>query len=109
MADADRWDVIVIGAGLNGMTAASYLLEAGLRVLVTERRLESGGGLSTEEPTITGSWANTGQYVIDTLRLVPFHTDLELERVNVGFIQPEVQSVLPLADGRALVVYRDLA
>ena len=72
MTDRDRWDVIVIGAGLNGMTLASYLLKAGLRVLVTERRLESGGGLSTEEPTITGSWANTGQYVFDTLGLQPY-------------------------------------
>jgi phytoene dehydrogenase-like protein len=109
MASEDRWDVVVVGAGLSGMTLANYLLKAGLRVLVLERRLESGGGLSSEEPTLTGYWANTGHYVFDTLGLVPFHKTLTLNQVNVRFIQPEVQSALPLADGRALVLYRDLA
>ena len=46
MPHDDQWDVLVIGAGLNGMTLANYLLHAGLRVLVLERRLESGGGLA---------------------------------------------------------------
>jgi phytoene dehydrogenase-like protein len=105
----DQWDVLVIGAGLNGMTLANYLLRAGLRVLVLERRLESGGGLATEEPIATGYWANTGHYVFDTLDLLPFHDELALREVNVRFVRPEVQSALLLADGRALVIYRELA
>lgn len=109
MADRERFDVVVIGAGFNGLTLANYLLQAGLRVLVVERRLESGGGLSSEEPTYTGFWANTGQYVFDTLGLLPFHKELALDRVNVSFIQPDVQSALVMTDGRALVIYRELA
>jgi phytoene dehydrogenase-like protein len=104
----EKWDVLVIGAGLNGMTLANYLLKSGLKVMVLERRLESGGGLASEEPTITGFWHNTGHYVFDTLNLLPFHKELDLEEVNIRFVHPEVQSALPLGDGRALVIYKDL-
>lgn len=41
-------DVIVIGAGLNGLVAANYLAEAGKRVLVLERRVIVGGQAATE-------------------------------------------------------------
>ncbi len=108
MADDAKWDLLVIGAGLNGMTLANYLLRSGLKVLVLERRLESGGGLASEESTLTGFWHNTGHYIFDTLNLLPFHEELKLPEVNVGFVHPEVQSALPLRDGRALVIYKDL-
>ncbi len=38
-------DVIVVGAGPSGLTAARYLAEKGLKVLVLERRLSFGGGI----------------------------------------------------------------
>jgi phytoene dehydrogenase-like protein len=41
-------DVIVIGAGLNGLVAANYLAKAGRRVLVLERRDVVGGQAATE-------------------------------------------------------------
>lgn len=41
-------DVIVIGAGLNGLVAANYLAKAGRRVLVLERRAVAGGQAVTE-------------------------------------------------------------
>lgn len=41
-------DVIVIGAGLNGLVAANYLAKSGRRVLVLERREIVGGQASTE-------------------------------------------------------------
>ncbi|MGD9965157.1 MAG: phytoene desaturase family protein [Hyphomonadaceae bacterium] len=41
-------DVIVIGAGLNGLVAANYLAKAGKRVLVLERRAIAGGQVVTE-------------------------------------------------------------
>lgn len=37
------WDVIVIGAGVGGLTAASYLVKEGLRVLVLDRNPHIGG------------------------------------------------------------------
>jgi len=39
----EKYDVIIIGGGPNGLVAGSYLAKAGLKVLVLERRYEVGG------------------------------------------------------------------
>jgi phytoene dehydrogenase-like protein len=38
-----RWDTIVVGAGVGGLTAAAMLVKKGLRVLVLERNPHPGG------------------------------------------------------------------
>ena len=43
------YDVIVIGAGHNGLVNAAYLSRAGLDVLVLEKREVVGGATVTEE------------------------------------------------------------
>jgi phytoene dehydrogenase-like protein len=47
------YDVVVIGAGLNGLIAANYLAKAGKKVLVLERRAVAGGQAVTE-PLLDG-------------------------------------------------------
>ena len=42
-------DVIIVGAGHNGLVAAAYLARAGLRVDLFERRVFYGGAAITEE------------------------------------------------------------
>jgi phytoene dehydrogenase-like protein len=44
------WDVIVVGAGHNGLACATYLARAGQRVLVLESRERVGGACTVEEP-----------------------------------------------------------
>ena len=56
------YDVIIIGAGPNGLLAASYLSKAGLKVLALERRYELGGGLATEEITYLRSCRSYADY-----------------------------------------------
>ena len=47
---ARQWDVVIVGAGHNGLTAAAYLARAGRTVLVLERRDQVGGACTLEEP-----------------------------------------------------------
>jgi phytoene dehydrogenase-like protein len=46
-AMAQRYDVVVIGAGLGGLTAAALLARTGRKVLVIERNASVGGAAST--------------------------------------------------------------
>jgi phytoene dehydrogenase-like protein len=98
-------DVVIIGAGHNGLVAAFYLAKAGLKPIVLERRDAVGGGAITSEihpafrcPTLTHS---TGLLWGDIAR------DMELARYGVGFLRSEAQVFAPGSDGRALVLYND--
>ena len=44
------WDVVVVGAGHNGLACAAYLARAGKRVLVLESRDRVGGACTMDEP-----------------------------------------------------------
>jgi phytoene dehydrogenase-like protein len=44
------WDVLIVGAGHNGLACATYLARAGKRVLVLESRGRVGGACTIEEP-----------------------------------------------------------
>ncbi len=47
---AKTWDVLIVGAGHNGLACAAYLARAGQRVLVIESRQRVGGACTIEEP-----------------------------------------------------------
>ena len=49
MAEKSEYDIIIVGGGHNGLTAAAYLADAGINVLVLERREVVGGAAVTEE------------------------------------------------------------
>jgi phytoene dehydrogenase-like protein len=62
-----RYDVVVIGGGHNGLTAAAYLAAAGRTVLVLERRHLVGGAAVTEE-VFRGFRFSVCSYVVSLLR-----------------------------------------
>ena len=62
-----RYDVVVIGGGHNGLTAAAYLARAGRTVLVLERRHVLGGAAVTEE-VFRGFRFSVCSYVVSLLR-----------------------------------------
>jgi phytoene dehydrogenase-like protein len=81
-------DVVVIGAGPNGLIAAAYLSAAGFDVTLLERRFEIGGGLATEEILFPGRYANTHasyHYMVDYLP--PIH-DFDLGEQGLRYHKP---------------------
>lgn len=99
-------DVVVIGAGHNGLVAANYLADAGLRVAVVERRAVVGGATVTEE-LIPGFRSSSCAYVVGLLhpRIL---RDLELRRFGLELYQNDVANVNLFEDGRHLMLYNDL-
>jgi phytoene dehydrogenase-like protein len=102
-------DVIVIGAGPNGLELGAYLSKAGLKTLVLERRHEMGGGLMTEAVTAPGYLHNTHAVYMMMVDYAPVYKDLQLEnRYGLEHIYPSLQFAMPLSDGRCLCLYSDL-
>ncbi len=99
------YDAIVIGGGPNGLVLANELLRAGLSVLLCERKLEVGGGLATEEPTLPGFWHNLHHVFRGPRGGNPCYASLDVARFNARFEAPAVQVGMPLGDGRALTLH----
>ena len=91
------YDVILIGAGHNGLTCAAYLARAGLDVLVLERQGVVGGAAVTEEfhPGFRNSVAS---YTVSLLNPKVI-ADLDLHRHNLRVVERKVSNFLPLPGG----------
>jgi len=86
MAGPEReYDVIIIGGGINGLTAAIYLQKSGLSVACFERKLEAGSGCCTEEVMQPGVKVNLCACNMVTL-WSPAYADLELERFGLEML-----------------------
>ncbi len=101
------YDGIVIGAGHHGLVLGSYLAKQGLDILLVDRRLHYGGGLSTQEATLPGFHHNLHSINHFHITETPWFKDLDLgERVT--YITPRYELGQPHLDGTALVFGRDL-
>ena len=99
-------EIIIIGAGHNGLVAAFYLARAGYKPLVLEARSMVGGAAVTEEiaaglrcPTLAHSTGPLRPSIV---------SDMQLSR-RVEFLRPEPRLVALSPDGRPLVLSNDLA
>lgn len=94
-------DVLIIGAGHNGLTCAAYLAMAGLRVKVVERRKVVGGAAVTEEfhPGFRNSVA---AYTVSLLN-PQIMADLKLAGHGLRIVERRAQNFLPSPDGSYLL------
>lgn len=106
MSEDKQYDVVVVGAGHNGLTAGAYLSRAGAKVLVVERRHETGGALVTEE--FSGFRFNLHANYMLMLDVAPPYADLELEADGCVYIRPDVEAALLKKNGEAITLYADL-
>ncbi len=99
------FDVVIIGAGHNGLTCAAYLARAGLKTLVLERRDLIGGCCVTEE-LWPGFRLSRGAYVAGLLRPAVI-SELRLADTGLHFLSRDPSSFSPLPDGRGLLLGYD--
>ncbi|MBX9827743.1 MAG: NAD(P)/FAD-dependent oxidoreductase [Xanthobacteraceae bacterium] len=101
------YDGIIIGAGHHGLVLGSYLARCGLDILLVDRRLQYGGGLSTQEVTAPGFYHNLHSINHFHITETPWFKDLNLAE-RVTYITPRYELGQPHLDGSALVFGRDL-
>ncbi|WP_338598421.1 NAD(P)/FAD-dependent oxidoreductase [Sulfolobus tengchongensis] len=96
-----RYDVVIIGAGHNGLVSSIYLAQKGLRVLVVEARSRPGGMSDTAE--YKGVKYSRASYV---LGLFPKKIQAELG-VSFPTIDSDVADVFVTDEGKVVKIWRD--
>ena len=105
-----NWDVIAIGSGHNGLTAAAYLAKAGKRVLVLERNDWIGGGVVTRELTRPGFRHDQHSMAHIFIQANPLLANDELglkSRFGLRYLFPDSPMMSVFEDGTTLALYRD--
>jgi len=104
---SSRFDVVVVGAGHNGLTCAAYLAAAGISVCIVERRDVVGGAAVTEE-FHPGFRNSTASYTVSLLAPQVIE-DLRLHSHGLTIVKRPLANFLPLPGDRYLKVGGGLA
>ncbi len=98
-----QYDVIIIGAGHNGLVCAAYLLKAGYSVLLLEKRSVPGGAATTEESLpkeAPGFKFNLCAIDHEFIHLGPVVEELELEKYGLEYLRCDPVVFCPHPDGK---------
>ena len=107
---SSQYDVLALGAGHNGLTAAAYLAKAGKKVLVLERKAWPGGGVVTREINTPGYWHDEHSSVHIMIQGNPLIRDDELgliARFGLKYRYGTPYAMI-FSDQTTLIAYKDL-
>ena len=100
-----RYDAIVIGGGINGLSCATLLAKMGVRTLLLEQRAELGGCAAESEiapgfrvPTLSHATGPVRRDVVEELQLYLHGLQFSDSTISVSSLSP---------DGRPLVIYEN--
>ncbi|HWG22041.1 MAG TPA: NAD(P)/FAD-dependent oxidoreductase [Terracidiphilus sp.] len=102
---AKTWDVIIVGAGHNGLACAAYLARAGQRVLAIEGRARVGGACTIEEP-FPGVRMSPCAYLAGLLHPLVVE-ELELPRRGFNWTPAVNGLFVPFLDGSSVQLWDD--
>ena len=99
------WDVVVIGAGHNGLVCASYLAQSGRKVLVLEAA-DAPGGLAATREFADGFRVSAAAHLL-TMFDRGIAGDLALERHGLEYAARNLRTVVLGDDGERVVIDGD--
>ena len=102
--DSSEGDILVIGAGHNGLVCAFYLARAGYKVTMLERRHVVGGAAVTEE-FAPGFRNSAASYTVSLLNPQVIR-DMRLEGHGLRVVLREVDNFFPAPGGDYLLAGR---
>jgi phytoene dehydrogenase-like protein len=102
---ARTWDVVIAGAGHNGLACAAYLARAGQRVLVLESRSRVGGACTLEEP-FPGVRMSPCAYLAGLLHPLVIE-ELDLPRRGFAWTPAVNGLFVPFLDGSSIQLWDD--
>lgn len=108
---ASDFDIVVMGAGHNGLTAAGYLAKAGKKVLLLERNPYPGGGVATQEILTPGYFHDIHSSVHIMIQGNPLLTRDELGLLGqhgLKYKYSDVPHATIFPDQTTIVSYKDL-
>ncbi|NEQ22529.1 MAG: NAD(P)/FAD-dependent oxidoreductase, partial [Microcoleus sp. SIO2G3] len=108
---SEAFDVVMIGAGHNGLVCAAYLLKAGYSVLLLEKREIPGGAATTEETLpqeAPGFKFNRCAIDHEFIHLGPVVQELELEKYGLEYLFCDQVVFCPHPDGKYFFAHRSL-
>ncbi|ALF54322.1 beta-carotene ketolase [Nostoc piscinale CENA21] len=107
----EEYDVVIIGAGHNGLVCAGYLLKAGYSVLLLEGRSLPGGGCTTEElmpNEAPGFKFNPCAMNHLFIFLGPVIQELELNKYGLEYLTCDPVAFCPHPDGKYFLAHKSV-
>ncbi len=103
----EKYDVVIVGAGINGLACGCYLQKAGLKVAVIERRNECGAFALTED-LFGGENPTDTHAAVCFLPMSPVWKDLDLDRFGFELLLGKAGAAVVWPDGKNYIYYYDL-
>lgn len=107
----ETYDVIIIGAGHNGLVCGAYLLKAGYKVLLLEKRPVPGGAATTEEALpkeAPGFKFNLCAIDHEFIFLGPVIEELQLSQYGLEYLYCDPVVFCPHPDGKYFLAHKSV-